>query len=317
MEITPGWWPFWVGAALVLFFAGLRLMSRLYLGGAWRLEAFLLRATATPWQGLLIGALASALVHSSSAVTIGGVALVSAGLLPLENALGLVLGANVGTCLTVQFLALDLARLGLGLVVGGALAGLVLPPRYRRFALALAGLGLILTALYLLPLGLAPLTRSVAFSRWLDNWTAGVLPAFAAGALATAVIQSSTLFTAVTVGLAQKGLVGLPTAVALVLGANLGTCTDTLVAAWWGNSAARRVALAHLLLNAVGGLAFLPVVPLFAALLARISPSPAGQVALAHLLFNLACSLAALPFTGAVARWLTRWPTPLRGSSPG
>ncbi|MGB9885518.1 MAG: Na/Pi cotransporter family protein [Moorellales bacterium] len=308
MQSATGWWPFWIGVALVLFFGGLRLMSPAYLGGARRLEALLLRATATPWQGLLVGALASALVHSSSAVTIAAVALVGAGLLPLENALGLVLGANVGTCLTVQFLALDLASLGLWLTAGGALAGLVLPPRYRRFALALGGLGLILTALYLLPLGLAPLTRSEWFRRWLERCAAGVTSAYAVGALATAIIQSSTLFTAATVGLSQQGLISLPTAVALVLGANLGTCTDTLVAAWWGNSAARRVALAHLLLNGAGGLAFLPVVPVFAAVIARLSPSPAGQVALAHLLFNVVCSLVALPFTGPMARWLARRP---------
>jgi phosphate:Na+ symporter len=297
-----------VGAALLFLFAGLRLTSSLYRAGAWRLETLLLRATSNPVRGLVLGTAAGALLHSSSAVTVATVALVGGGLLPLENALGIVLGANIGTCVTVQFAAWDVVDLGLPLAVGGALAGLVLRGRYRYLALAVCGLGLIFSALYLFSLGLSPLTRTAAFARLLEGWGSGVLPAFVAGVAATAVLQSSTLFISAVVNLAEAGLITLPAAVALVLGANLGTCTDTLLAALWGNTDARRVALAHLLLNALGALVFLPLVPSFTALLEGISASPGGRVAAGHLLFNAACSLAALPFTPLMAAWLRKRP---------
>lgn len=298
-----------LAASLLAFFFGIRLMHSLSVAAPFRLERLLLRVTSTPWRGLVAGAVVAAAVHSSSAVTIATVALVSAGLLPLENALGVVLGSNIGTCTTVQFLALDLARLGFPLAAVGTFLAAASRGRLHYLALGLAGLGFLLTALALLNEVLAPLSSSLFFYTLLEQWTNDHARAFLAGVIATALVQSSTLFTAAVIALADKGLVPLPTAVALVLGGNVGTCADTLVAGLWANSAGRRVALAHLLLNAAGAIAFLPLVNSFAAFLERIFASPAAQVANAHLLFNLITAAAALPFTRSFARWLSRLPT--------
>jgi len=306
---TTGYSLLLLAASLLAFFGGLRLMQRLPLAAPLRLERWLLRATSTPWRGLVTGALLAAAVHSSSAVIIATVALVSAGLLPLANALGVILGSNIGTCLTVQFLAFDLARLGFPLAAAGTLLAAIGRGRLHYLALGLAGLGFLLTALALLGEALAPLSSSPFFYRFLEQWTNNHARAFFAGVIATALVQSSTLFTAATIALADKGLLTLPAAVALVLGGNVGTCADTLVAGLWANKAGRRVALAHLLLNAAGAIAFLPLVNSFAALLERLFASPAAQVANAHLLFNLITAGAALPFTRSFARWLNRLPT--------
>ncbi|TDA70532.1 MAG: Na/Pi cotransporter family protein [Clostridia bacterium] len=295
--------------SLLFFFLGLRLMQGLSQAAAPRLGRLLVLATSTPWRGLVVGTAVTALVHSSSAVTITTVALVTSGLLPLENALGIVLGSNIGTCATVQFLALDFTRFGFPLAALGLAAALVSRRIHRRrLALAVAGLGFLLAALDLLARALTPLAGLPSSYDLLAHWAASPGRALAAGMVATAVVQSSTLFTAAIVTFTAQGLLTLPAAVALVLGSNIGTCADTLVAAIWGNGAGRRVALAHLLLNLGGVAVFFPLTGAFAALVSLTSASPAGQVANAHLLFNLITSLAALPFTRAFAAWLGRLP---------
>lgn len=294
----------WLAVSLFTFFLGLRLTGNLSLAAPARLERLLLRATATPTRALLVGLVVTALVHSSSAVTLATVALVSAGLLPLQNALGVVLGSNVGTCTTVQFLAFDFTRFAFPLAGMGAAAAAVLRGRWRRLALGLTGFGLLLSALALLSRALTPLAALPFFSRLLTHWTDTAPRAFLAGVLATGLIQSSTIFTAAVMTLADQGFFALPQAIALVLGGNVGTCADTLVAAICGNHAGRRVALAHLALNLGGAVLFFPCLGPFATLVSLTGLSPARQVANAHLLFNLITALIALPFVRPLARRL-------------
>lgn len=308
MAVSAGYSLFLLAASLLFFFCGLKLMYGLSLAASPRLERLLVVATSTPWRGLLTGTAVTAATHSSSAVTITTVALVTGGLLPLENALGVVLGSNIGTCTTVQFLAFDLTRFGLPLAAAGLAAALACHGRPRRLALAAAGLGFLMAALDLLSRALTPLGSLPAFYDFLAHWAATPGRALAAGIMATAIIQSSTLFTAAIVTLTAQGLITLPVAVAFILGGNIGTCADTLVAAIWGDGAGRRVALAHLLLNLAGAAAFFPLIGPFTALVSLTSASSAGQVANAHLLFNIITSLAALPFTRAFASWLRRFP---------
>lgn len=308
MTVSSGYPLFWLVVSLLFFFFGLRLMRGLSLAASSRLERLLLHATSTPGRGLLTGAAVTAVVHSSSAVTITTVALVTAGLLPLESALGIVLGSNIGTCVTVQFLAFDLTRFGLPLAATGLATALVSRGRHHHLALGIAGLGFLLAALDLLSRALTPLGSLPAFYHFLIAWASTPGRAFAGGIMATAAIQSSTLFTAAVITFTAQGLITLPAGVAFILGGNIGTCADTLVAAIWGNNAGRRVALAHLSLNLAGAAAFFPLIRPFAALVSLTSASPAAQVANAHLLFNLITSLAALPFTRAFAAWLRQFP---------
>lgn len=296
--MRPAWahLVFFSAAALGSFLVGLRLMQQVYPAAARWLKPVLTRATASPVRGMAIGAAASALVHSSSVVTIATIPLVAGGLLPLENALGIILGANVGTCVTLQFLALDLTRWGVILIPAGGLAALVFSGGLRRLALAACGMGFVLLALELMATAAAPVADLASVLGYLKAWTKEGFPAFVAGIAATAVIQSSTMFISAVAALADQRIISMTSAVGLVLGSNVGTCADTLVASLWSNRAGRQVAVAHLLFNVAGALAFLPLARPFAALLGLLSDSPSAQVAHAHLLFNLTTALAALPF---------------------
>lgn len=297
---------FLTASSLAAFFLGLRLVGRLSTALPVRLEQLLLWATSTPWRGLLVGTVVTAAVHSSSAVTVATVALTSAGLLPTANALGIVLGSNIGTCITIQFLAFDVAWLGLPAAFLGSILAAWSRGKRREFALAFAGIGFILSALYLLSMAVQPLQQNPALCRFITGRASTAEGALLSGAIGTAIVQSSTLFIAGLITSANQGFFSLPVGIAFVLGSNVGTCTDTLVAALWGNKAARRVAMAHLALNLLGVLVFFPMLMPFASLVSLTATSPDRQLANAHLLFNGLSSLAALPFTPVLARMLDR-----------
>lgn len=271
-----------------------------------RFQQTLLWMTKTSWRGFWSGSISTALLQSSTALTVMAVSFVDAGLLPFENALALILGSNIGTTLTTQLLAFPLEQITPYLMLLGSLGYLLIPNRGRFLFLSLLSLGMLFFALSLLEAGMAPLADLPVIQDFLlhlgDNHLKGVL----AGILLSALLHSSSATTGIAMLLTQDGWLTLPTALALIFGANVGTCFTTVLAALSSSKAAQRVALFHVLLNVFGVLIFLPFVGPLAAGLNLMGGSLSRQVANAHTLFNLLSSLLAFPLLPWAAKKLKK-----------
>jgi len=271
-----------------------------------RLHQVLSWMTATPWRGFWSGSVSTAVLQSSTALTVMAVSFVDAELLAFENALALILGSNVGTTLTTQLLAFPLDRITPYLMLFGALGYLFIQNRGRYLSLSIFGLGVLFFSLSLLQAGMAPLADLPVIQHFLrqlgDNHLQGVI----AGTVLSALLHSSSATTGIVMILTQDGWITLPTALAFIFGANIGTCFTAVLAALGSSRAAQRVALFHVLLNVFGVLLFLPFVGPLAHGLTLMGGSLARQVANAHTLFNLLSSLLAFPLLPWATRFLKK-----------
>lgn len=285
-------------------------------GGAQLVEKYL----GSSGLAFLVALAATALMHSSSAFLALLVALAESGRIPTVAALGAILGANVGTTATAQLAALPTPNFSF-IVLGILLALLGRGYReivwhfhyrgksHRGHSGSAATVGEILLGLGLILTGLQFLEQTASFARWpqltraLSLAEGGAIPGVLAGCLASALVQSSTLLIGVLMGLVASGKVGIEAAVAVIVGANVGTTLDVLVFAIGAKPRARRVAWGHLFLNIVGAILFM-VYPQFLVRLVK-RQSPRQAVAWAHTLFNLS-GILFWPFLPLLAKFLER-----------
>lgn len=258
--------------------------------------------SANPARAALTGLIASALTQSSTAVSVITTGLTHSRILNLEQAIAVILGANVGTTLTVQFLALNPGPLAAPLCLAGVLLAAA-RPALRALGAILTGSGLIFWGLEILNLGIDSLQEIPWFAAVLAAASENPLFAVGTATILTALIHSSAVTTGITMTLYNQNVVDLQTAVALVLGNNIGTCCTALIVSLTSSVAGRRVAVAHLLVNLLGALIFLPFLSPFSSIIAASTARPAQQVANAHILYNVITSLALFPFCGRLA-WL-------------
>lgn len=272
-----------------------------------KIRRALLRLAGTPLTAALTGLLLTALVQSSTAVSVFAIGFVNTRIMTLSQAIGIILGANVGTCLTVQLMSLDFGRVALPTALAGGVLWLVAQRgAASRLGQALAGFGLIFLGLEVLAAAFTPWSQASWFGKVLAGLQGNHIGAALFGALFTGLLHSSATSTGLVIALVREDLIGLPTAVAFILGNNVGTCFTAILASLGGSTAGKRVAVAHLAVNVAGAIAVLPFTDQFAALLRAAGTSLPGQAALAHTLFNLASSLAFLPFVAPFAGLLTR-----------
>lgn len=272
-----------------------------------RLPQILKSFVKTPTRGLLTGTALTALIHSSAGVSIISIGLVSAGAMTFADSLGVILGTNIGTTVTTQLLSFDLEPFILPSILLGVLLSIFLRGTYKYIGLAVLGFAAIFLALELIESALAPLAKTSWFREMLALSSQNPLLGVLAGTVLTALITSSTATTMLTIVLAGQGLIDLPGAIAIILGNNVGTCVTSVIAAVGTPLAAKRVALAHVILNVLGVLAFLPFIGWLAELCRWFSDDLAVQVATSHLLFNVISSLAVWPVTKGYANlicWL-------------
>ncbi|MFD0672096.1 Na/Pi cotransporter family protein [Cohnella sp. GCM10027633] len=312
--------PSLLGFALLL--SGMKVMEiALQRWAGQRLSQWVARMAATPLRGFAVGTTASALLQSSTAVTVLTIGFVNAGWLSLSRSFGIILGTNVGTCLTTELMSLKLHRFGFSIfaaaLIGWMITALLYEVRIsappskqalmlRYVCVALGGFGLLLLGFQILQ-GMGPsLQASGTFDalmrRAADNPVWGVL----GGAALTALVHSSAAVIALSMGLAATGALPPEAGIAIVLGANVGTCFTGLVASLGGGRGGRFVALSQLALNSAGALSFYPLIGALHAAAAAISPGdPSAQIAHAQTIFNVLCSLVALPLA-----YLPRWRNP-------
>jgi phosphate:Na+ symporter len=282
--------------SLAVFLGGLRLMrSGLEAMAEGRLPQLLRRLVRTPTRGIITGTVVTALLQSSAAVTAITVGLVAGASLSFRDALGIVLGANIGSTVTPLLLTFDLWGLAVPCLGLGVLLLTARRPTLRHPGMALVGFACIFISLQTLTAALHPLTQTHWFAATLATAGQNPLWALAVGCFASAAVQSSTATTVVTMALVEDGAIPLAGGIAMVLGANVGTCLTSVIAAIGQPRVAARVALAHVLLNVAGVCVFMPLLAPYTELMTWFSEDPQQQIANAHSIFNILCTLAVWP----------------------
>ena len=282
-----------------------------------RLKKVLSLLTSNRIAAILVGIFITGLVQSSSVSTVMTIGFVNASLLTLKQALGVILGANIGTTITGWILVLKIGKYGLPMAGIAAIAYTFSNNEKRKTkALTVMGLGLIFLGLEIMSNGLKPLQSLPEFVNLFQVFNAapegiisfsGVLKAAIVGALLTAVVQSSSATLGITITLAVQGLINYETAVALVLGENIGTTLTALLASLNASANAKRAAYAHTLINIFGVCWVVPLFGWYLFFLKKIidpTVSIAGAIATAHTIFNILNVLIFIPFIGYMADFL-------------
>lgn len=301
------WWQITFGAlaGLVLFLFGIEHFSReIQAVAGERFRTLLGRLTKRPLSGALLGAVTTMIVQSSSATTVIAVGLVDAGTISFAASLGVIFGANVGTTVTAQLVALKLTHFAPFFVVAGFATSLF-GRRYRFFGRPIFYFGLVFLALSLVSDAIAPLRENPDVPRLLGRFSS-TAPGLLAGFVFTVVVQSSSVTTGLVVLLTEANVLNVEQAIPMLLGANLGTTTTALLGSARMSLHARRAALAHTVFNVGGVLLFLPFLGPFADLVRHVGGDPARQVANAHLMFNASTAVVFLALLPLVRRVVER-----------
>ena len=264
--------------------------------------------TGNVFKSTLVGMLITALVQSSTAVTVLTVGFVNAGLLKFSQAVGIIYGANIGTTITAQLMALsfrfkltDIALPMIGL--GFAISYFAKKDTFKNLGSAIMGFGLMFYGLKILNAGAPIMQSSEALRHFFANYASIPLVGVLLGILATAMVHSSAATVALVMVLGTTGLIDFPTAIYLTLGDNIGTCITAQLASLSGNINARRTAWAHTLYNTAGVVLVFFLVPQFSRLVETITYSYAPGAGLdvlianTHTIFNVASAVIFMPFT--------------------
>ena len=302
---------------LAIFLYGMELMtdSLKVLAGD-RMKMILEKLTGNRIAGVITGAGVTAVVQSSSVTTVIVVGFVTAGLMNLSQAIGVIFGANIGTTITAQIVAFKITKYALLMVACGF--GMMMMGRnekIKHWGMMLLGLGMVFFGMGVMSDAMKPLRSYQPFldlMTTMENPLVGILIA----AAFTGLIQSSSATTGIVIVMATEGLVTLPAGIALAFGANIGTCVTAILAAIGKPRRAVQAAMAHLLFNVFGVIIWFFFIPYLADFVVWLSPAADAsltgqarlaeeaprQIANAHTVFNVANTILFLPFAGAIAK---------------
>jgi phosphate:Na+ symporter len=289
---------FFGGILLLLY--GMRLIGEgLQKAAGARLRSFLLTATNNRIKGVAVGATITALLQSSSATTIMLVGFVGSGLLGLAETMGVILGADIGTTITVQIIAFRIYDYSIAIVGFGVLLkflGRKGPAQDTGHAIL--GFGLVFLALKILIDTFTPFAEDPFLRGILLGFSKDPLAGIIISALLTAILHSSAATLGLAITAAHSGILPLDAAMPIVLGANIGTCVSAIVSSIGASVDAKRVALAHILFKVIGVMIVLPFLGFFHHLVSLSTDDLPRQVAYAHTFFNIGIAVIFLPFIG-------------------
>lgn len=278
----------------VFLFAIQKFTHQIQIVAGDRLKTILNKWTNRPIKGILSGVFVTSILQSSTAASVILVGLVNGGLMPAYNAIAVIIGANIGSTVTAQLIALNMTFIApLVVIIGFVIAHT--HSRFRKYGKAVFYFGIIFLALFIIQNLVEPLRDNDLFTSFLyslDNPYSVII----VGAILTAIFQSSAVLTGLVLILASGGFVGLPMAIGFLLGASLGAPMTALVASMSANIAAKKVAIAHLFFNLLGFLIFLPLLYPFAKAMEHTNGSLAQQIVNAHFTFNISIALLCFIF---------------------
>ncbi len=291
--------------AIILFVYGIESFSREIEGiSGERFRSFLADSTRIPIVGVLIGALVTAVIQSSSATSIITISLVNAGVLSFKNSVGIIFGANIGTTITAQLVAFKLTYFAPFLIIAGFLLSIV-KSRYSIFSKSIFYFGFVFFTLNLISSSLSPLQNNEYLVGFLHH-PHNPLVAILMGCAFTALIQSSSVTTGLAIIFTQQGILGLENAVPIIMGANIGTTATALLSIVNLDAAAKKTAFSHLLFNVGGVVIFLPVIFAFKQQISAYDGDPAIALATIHLAFNLGASMIFILFINPFSRFVEK-----------
>ena len=292
------------GVALFLF--GMTLMGDgLKKVAGNKLELVLYNLTSTPIKGVLLGTGVTAVIQSSSATSVMVVGFVNSQLMTLKQAVWIIMGANIGTTVTGQLIALDIGAIAPLIAFAGVALILFVKQKKVQFAGGIiAGLGILFLGMGMMSAAMIPLRDSQHFVNLMTKFSNPFL-GILAGAAFTAIIQSSSASVGILQALAVSGLIGLDSAVFVLFGQNIGTCVTALISSVGANKNARRAAMVHLYFNIIGVTLFLAVFYGANLLLdfAFVNETvTAWGIAVVHSIFNLTATAVLLPFANGLEK---------------
>ncbi len=295
---------------LALFLYGMQMMSNgLEAAAGNRMKQILEKLTSNRFLGVIVGAGITAVIQSSSATTVMVVGFVNSGMMTLRQAVWIIMGANIGTTITGQLIALDIGAIApLFAFLGVALIVFIKKQKIHHYGLIVAGLGILFIGMEMMSSAMMPLRESEAFVSLMTKFTNPVL-GILAGMIFTAIIQSSSASVGILQALATSGLIGLPNAVFVLFGQNIGTCITAVLASIGANRNAKRTTIIHLMFNVIGTTIFTIVCIVFplTSLVESFTPdNVSAQIANMHTLFNIVTTLLLLPFGTYLAKLATK-----------
>ena len=301
---------------LALFLFGIDRMSMaLKLIAGDRLRQILSKLTTNRFTGAAAGAAVTSIIQSSSVTTVLVVGFISAGLMNLSQSIGIIMGANIGTTMTAQIIAFKVTHYALLIIaVGFALSFFIKKERAHHCGKMIMGLGLVFYGMQLMSDGAKPLQSYAPFIDLMKNMNAPLL-GIAFGAAFTALVQSSSATTGIVIVLASQGLLPLDAGIALIFGANIGTCFTAWLASIGKSIDAKRAVTVHILFNVAGVLVWFMLIPELAACVKHISPQAPElggiarlaaetprQIANAHSVFNITNTFLFIWFVGPISK---------------
>lgn len=290
---------------LALFLYGMQTMSNgLEAAAGNKMKSILEKLTSNRIKGVLVGAVITAVIQSSSATTVMVVGFVNSGLMTLKQAVWIIMGANIGTTITGQLIALDIGAIAPLFAIGGvAVMMFVKNEKVHHVSSIFAGLGILFIGMDMMGTAMEPLQESQEFINLMTKFSNPVI-GILVGAVFTAVIQSSSASVGILQALAATGMVPLSSAVYVLFGQNIGTCITAVLASIGMKVNAKRTTIIHLMFNIIGTVIFTIVcmVTPYVRLIESITPGdPVAQIANAHTIFNIVTTLLLLPFGAQMA----------------
>ena len=301
MDIAIG-----IMGGLGLFLYGMNLMGDgLQKSAGSKLKRIIELLTSNVIMGVLVGMVVTMVIQSSSATTVMVVGFVNAGIMSLTQAIGVIMGANIGTTITAQLVSLDvdfLAPVALG--IGIVIYMFSNKPKHKNIAEILIGFGILFTGMDFMKEAVKPLAGYQGFTDMLLSFghhpILGVLMGFAI----TAIVQSSSASMGMLIALASQGLIPITAALPILYGENIGTCVTSLISSIGASRNARRAAIMHLTFNVLGSMIFMFILskPIVAIVTAIDPIDAARQIANAHTLFNILNVIVLLPFNKLIVK---------------
>lgn len=295
-------------AGLAVFLYGMKIMSdALQRSAGGRMKQLLEMLTTNRVLGVVVGAAITAIIQSSSATTVMVVGLVNAGIMSLTQAVGVIMGANIGTTMTAQLIAFKFdAIIPFALIIGAALMLFTSKKSYKLVGEFLLGFGLLFSGMNQMSEAMSPLKEVKAFTDFIlviqHNPILGVLT----GLGLTAIVQSSSATIGILQGLAFKGLIPIEAALPILFGDNIGTCVTALLASVGTTITAKRAAIMHLTFNIVGTIIFMIILQPVIWLVSLTATDVTRQIANAHTFFNLANVIIQLPFAALLIKFVIK-----------
>lgn len=292
---------------ILLFIYGMTMLrTGLFNLSSHSFKVLLEKLTNKPWKGMIAAIVITAVLQSSSAVMVLTIGLIAARVLTFPQSIGIILGTNIGTTFTTEFITYDISDYLLPLVVAGALGILINKYKLRSIGFVLLGISIVFIAMKGFKYFAGIIQENPLMQTFLAHLSNHIFWALSLGILITALIQSSTATIGIIMGFLTADMLSIEAGIAIMLGSNIGTCITSYLASIGADKEAKLCAYAHIWLNIGGAVLFYPFIGQLKDAVEFMTSAKDVQLAHASLLFNVLSSIIVLPFAEQFGRWIMR-----------